>query len=103
MRVGGDGAGAGCRGSPTPGPGSAALGAGRRREGVQGARPGAGRNAVREGARWGRGRAREDRGNVEPQLGSWRRAVLGDVTALESEECRAAGAPSAGPGRVAHF
>lgn len=29
--------------------------------------------------------------------------VLGDVTALESEECRAAGAPSAGQGEVAHF
>ena len=40
---------------------------------------------------------------MEPELPGWRRAGLGDVTALESEECRAAGAPCAGPGAVAHF
>lgn len=44
-----------------------------------------------------------ERRNLEPELPGWRRAGLGDVTALESEECRAAGAPCAGPGEVAHF
>lgn len=93
MRVGGDGAGAGGRGSPTPG--SARLHWG----------PGGGESSGRasEGGRNAAESARGERGNVDPELGSWRRAVPGDVTALESEECRAAGAPSAGPGEVAHF
>lgn len=105
MRVGGDGAGAGGHSSPTPGPGSAALGAGRRRE--RGARGRGREECDREGARGAGARlcggAHGERGNVEPELPSCRRAALGDVTALESEECRAAGAPSAGPGEVAHF
>lgn len=77
---------------------------GREAEGARGARPGAGGMRPRGRARRGPGaRLRAERGNVEPELPSWRLEVLGDVTALESEECRAAGAPSAGPGEVAHF
>lgn len=89
-RVGGDGAGAGGRGSPTPGPGSAARG------GAAGRAPGAGRNAAGRAGAQGGGAGR---GAPAPEP---RARVLGDVTALESEECRAAGAPSAGPGEV-HF
>lgn len=79
-------------------------------EGARGARPGAGRNAPGRRARrggWaaggGGGVCAGERRNLEPELPGWRRAGLGDVTALESEECRAAGAPCAGPGEVAHF
>lgn len=56
---------------------------------------------ARGGARGGRGgEVGAEPGAPAPQP---RASVLGDVTALESEECRAAGAPSAGPGEVAHF
>ncbi|XP_047561273.1 translation initiation factor IF-2-like isoform X1 [Lutra lutra] len=73
------------------------------------AREARGRTAGRRGGGPGAGggggggvRAGERR-NLEPELRGWRRAGLGDVTALESAECRAAGAPCAGPGEVAHF
>lgn len=62
--------------------------------------PGGGGSAGRAaggGEECGPGGRAPKRGAPAPELPSWRRAVLGDVTALESEECRAAGAPSAGP------
>lgn len=91
--MGGHGAGAGGRGSPTPG----RLGGAGGREG-RGARRAGGMRRGRAGAvRAGERRA------AGPGLPGWRRAGLGDVTALESEECRAAGAPSAGPGEAAHL
>lgn len=65
--------------------------------GGAGRAPGAGRNAAGRAGAQGGGAGR---GAPAPEP---RARVLGDVTALESEECRAAGAPSAGPGEVAHF